>query len=274
MGKTGFIGCGSMGSMLLEGFLSTGGLAPEDAVVATRTLSKLDGLRARWPGVAVARRNVDAAMAQRVFLCVKPLEVRAVLEEIGPALSPGTHLISIAGTVPIEAIEGLAGCAVTKLVPSVTSEVRGGVSLICHGSTVAADDAAAIEAMLLGIGAVKRLPEPELALATELTSCMPGFIASIFREMTEAALRHTQSLCREDAQELIVQALLGTARLFAEKGLGFDETIARVATRGGITEEGVAVFRTRLPQVFDEMFDKTLEKREAVSRRVEESFRV
>ena len=54
--------------------------------------------------------------------------------------------------------------------------------------------------------------------------------------------------------------------------MGFDEAIARVATPGGITEEGVKVFRDRLPQVFGEMFEKTLEKRQAVARSMEEAF--
>jgi pyrroline-5-carboxylate reductase len=43
-----------------------------------------------------------------------------------------------------------------------------------------------------------------------------------------------------------------------------EEIIARVATRGGITEEGVHAFHEGLPQTFNDMFTRTLNKRTKV----------
>jgi pyrroline-5-carboxylate reductase len=54
--------------------------------------------------------------------------------------------------------------------------------------------------------------------------------------------------------------------------MNFEEMVQRVATRGGITEEGVKVFRRRLPETFDEMFEATLNKRIIVKANVELSF--
>jgi pyrroline-5-carboxylate reductase len=45
----------------------------------------------------------------------------------------------------------------------------------------------------------------------------------------------------------------------------------RVATKGGITEEGVKVFRQSLPNVFDEMFEATLSKRKLINKKIEQS---
>lgn len=266
--KVGFIGYGSMGSMLLNGFISSGRLASAEVIVSTRTMEKLADIKAAWPGIVIAQSNAEAAQAKHVFICVKPADVRAILDEIQPVLRPDTHIVSIAGTVPLVSIGTLTGCAATKVIPTVASEVRGGVSLVCHSARVMPEDAAFIEDLLRGTGGVKLLPEADFDMATELTSCMPGFIASIFQEMVEAALRHTATISRPDAEELVLQTLLGTARLLVEKSMGFDEAIARVATKGGITEEGVKVLRAGLPQVFDEMFAMTLEKRRLVQERV------
>lgn len=269
MAKAAFIGLGSMGGMLVGGFLSSGGLAPSDIVLSTRTREKLDAARERWPGILTAGTNCEAAgEAKHVFLCVKPADVLPVLAEIAPRLRADAHIVSIAGPVLLARVEKASGRPATKAIPTVVSEVRGGVTLLCHGEGVKPEDAAFTEGLFRGIGSVMRLPEEDFDMGAELTSCMPGFIASIFQEMVDSALRHTDGIERAQAEALVLQTLLGTARLLAEKGMGFEEAIGRVATRGGITEEGVKALRAGLPAVFDELFDRTMEKRRAVREKV------
>lgn len=269
MVKAAFIGLGSMGGMLANGFISSGMLLPADIVLSTRTKAKLDAAQARWPGIRIARTNLEAAaQARHVFVCVKPEDVPAILAEIKPAFSADSHIISIAGSVSIASIESITGCAVTRVIPTVLSEVGGGVSLVSHGGKVQPEDGAFIERLFGGISTVKCIPESQFTMATELTSCMPGFIASIFQEVVEAALRHTAAIDRADAEELVLQTLLGTSRLMAEKHMGFEQVIERVATKGGITQEGVDVLRAGLPQVLDDMFRRTLEKRQRMENRM------
>ena len=54
--------------------------------------------------------------------------------------------------------------------------------------------------------------------------------------------------------------------------MNFGDVISRVATKGGITEEGVKVIEKSLPQVFDEMLDQTMNKRKVVSEKVYKEF--
>ena len=49
MEKTGFIGYGSMGSMIINGLLSSNVLRPEKIMLATRTESKLATLKKEYP---------------------------------------------------------------------------------------------------------------------------------------------------------------------------------------------------------------------------------
>lgn len=57
---------------------------------------------------------------------------------------------------------------------------------------------------------------------------------------------------------------LGTAKLLVENKKGLDELITGVATKGGITEEGVKVLDEHLPFVFDELLEATLNKHQMV----------
>jgi pyrroline-5-carboxylate reductase len=57
-----------------------------------------------------------------------------------------------------------------------------------------------------------------------------------------------------------------------EKGMSFEDAVARVATKGGITEEGTKVIYDLFPQAADMMFEKTLEKRRLTAQKAQESF--
>ena len=67
---------------------------------------------------------------------------------------------------------------------------------------------------------------------------------------------------------LVQKTFAGTARILDDEKTGFDTLVARVATKGGITKEGVRVLEARLPAVFDEVLHATKEKRRVVARRL------
>jgi pyrroline-5-carboxylate reductase len=62
-------------------------------------------------------------------------------------------------------------------------------------------------------------------------------------------------------RDISLATLSGTVELLQEKHLDYDTLINRVATPGGITEEGVKIIDRTVPSVFDEVFRATLAKR-------------
>jgi len=264
MSKFGFIGYGNMGSTLIDGFLSAGALMPGDVMVSSRTEAALSPLLEKWPetNVTVDNRRV-AKESGTLFICVKPLDAGPVLEEIKDVLSDDTHLVSIAACVTISNLETKFGGMITKIIPSVISQVKEGVSLFYHNSKVDKESGGKIEKLFESIGKVVLIEEDQFEVAADLTSCAPGMIAAIFQNFVEAGLRHSR-LSQEAAQEMVISTLFGTAKLLTEQELGFPELISRVATKGGITEEAAKVLNKGLPGLFDEVFSQTLGKHEAV----------
>jgi len=264
MKKTGFIGYGSMGSMLINGFLKSGVLEAEETAISNRTMTKIENLVSEWKGITITTDNrIVARESDLLFVCVRPLDVLHVLQGIKNDLTSSTHLVSIAGCVTINDIESRFPGQVTKVIPSITSEVREGISLVCHNSKVTKDRMEYLEKLLGAISRVIHVRENDFEVAADFTSCAPGMIAAIFDCFVQAGLKHSE-IKPDVAQRLVVSTLLGTAKLMAEKGIGFSELIRRVATKGGITEEGVKVLNNHLPSAFDEVFFKTLSKHELV----------
>jgi len=270
MNTFGFIGYGNMGSTLIDGFLSSGVLVPGDIMVSSRTEAGLSPLLEKWPGTSITGDNRRVAQeSHTLFICVKPLNVRPVFEEIKDVLSDDTHLVSIAACVTISNLETKFGGMITKVIPSVISQVKEGVSLFCHNSKVDKENAGQIERLFESIGKVVLIEEDQFEVAADLTSCAPGMIAAIFQNFVEAGLRHSR-LPKELAQDMVISTLFGTAKLLMEQGLGFPELLSRVATKGGITEEAAKVLNKGLPGLFDEVFSKTIGKHESVKSMVRE----
>lgn len=267
--KIGIIGYGSMGRMLLEKFLDSKSVSAENLLVANRTLEKIVHLKDRCT-VCESNREV-AKEADIVFLCVRPVDLKEILEEIKDCLKEDSLLVSLNGSIMFEQIEQIYKGKLTKAIPSVTAEVNQSQTLVCYNEWVAGADKECLTELLSCMGTVIELPEQEMGMGSELVSCMPGFIAAIFQEICASAKKHT-TLSDDEIARMVLQSMVGTGTLMLEKEYSFEGVIARVATKGGITEEGTKVIQEQFPLVADGVFEKTLEKRRQTTMKAKENF--
>lgn len=265
----GFIGTGSMGSMLIRHFIRTGVTAPQDIAACSKAGVSARAL-ATGTGIAVKDSGRDVAQgADVLFICVRPLDVHGVLAEIRDVLSKDTLIVSIAGCVTLADLASwsVPGARCVKIIPSVTAEEHSGVSLVAWGSWVTPEDKELIFSLFSAIGTPVEIEEKHIEVYSDLTSCAPALFAAMMQEYAAAAVRK-EGVPPALAEYLVRHTLIGTAWLLASKETGFDTIISRVATRGGITEEGVKVLRSRLPAVYDELLDATLAKHELVKQTI------
>ncbi|MHB8164104.1 MAG: pyrroline-5-carboxylate reductase dimerization domain-containing protein [Methanoregula sp.] len=266
--RTGFIGYGSMGSMIVKGLLDHECLLPEDILISTRHPADLTALREQYPLVQVAESNLALVReCNRVLLCTKPLDAVHVLSEISRDLQPGTHLVSIAACLPIDQIARFFSGAITRVVPSLTAEMSSGVSLFCHNAAVTRSSAQEIEDLFRALGKVVVIEEENFEVASDLTSCGPALVAVLIDEFARAAVRHS-TLSPEQARALVIPTLSGTARLLDEQGYSMETILRRVATPGGITEEGATLLQSEMPSVYDTLIQRTLAKHGLVKKNV------
>ena len=260
--RTGFIGYGSMGRMIVQGLLDNKCLLPENVIISTRHPADLTALCEKYPLVLVAESNCALVReCNCVLLCTKPLDAVHVLSEISCDLKPDTHLVSIAACLPLEQIARFFSGAITRVVPSLTGEMQAGVTLLCHNARVSPKAAQEIEVLFSALGTVVVIDEENIDVATDLTSCGPALIAVLIEEFARAAVRHS-TLSPEQARALAISTLSGTARLLDEQGSLTETILRRVPTPGGITEEGVQQIRSDMPRVYDTLIQRTLAKYE------------
>ncbi|MGB7787700.1 pyrroline-5-carboxylate reductase family protein [Methanoregula sp.] len=269
MTRYGFIGTGSMGSMLIRHFIRTGVAAPQDISACSKTGASARAL-ATDTGITVKDSDCDVARdAEVLFICVRPLDVHGVLAGIHDVLSKNTLLISIASCVTLAdlAAWSVPGARCARIIPSVTAEEHSGISLVAWGSWVTPEDKELIFSLFSAIGTPVEIEEKHIEVYSDLTSCAPALFAAMMQEYAAAAVRK-EGVPPALAEYLVRHTLIGTAWLLTSKDTGFETIISRVATRGGITEEGVKILRSRLPVVYDELLDATLEKHEIIKQTI------
>ncbi len=147
-----------------------------------------------------------------------------------------------------------------KVIPSVNAEINKSQTLVTYNRFVSEDDKRLLRDILSCIGNVIELPENEMGMGSELVSCMPGFIASIFDVICQSAIKHT-SIPQEQVIKMVLDTLSSTGELMLRKDMSFEDVVKRVATKGGITEVGSRVIYDGFLDIADEMFEKTLAKR-------------
>lgn len=265
--RTGVIGYGSMGSMLILAFLKKSILKPEEIVIATRTPERCHTLLRDYPGITLAENTRDLArLADRIIISVKPGDVVPVLEECADLLGPRHHLISAAACVPLREMARIYPGRITRILPSLVNAAGAGCILCCHNPLVTEAEACHIESLFGCTGAVLRIREDQFEAAGDLMSCAPALFAAMADEFARAGLRHSD-LTEEQAYTMVFSTFFGTG-LLLDQGMTAQEIHRRVATPGGITEEGALVLRRELPPVFDHLFEATLRKHETVRKRL------
>lgn len=258
--KVGFIGAGSMGSLLAGAFISSGALLPANITVSSRSPSKTAALAEQFPGLQTAGSNAEAAKeADLLFLCVKPGDFKHVLEDITPVLKSRQIVISITSPVTIAQLENCLPCKIAKIIPSIVNSVHAGATLVMWGSRLNAEDKMRLLELFGRISRPVEIDEEDVRVASDISSCGPAFFAYLLEDFVNAAVQQS-GLRPEQASLLASEMLLGTAKMLVERGFSTQMIQARVSVPGGITAEALEVLKSRVQGTFPRLFQVTRAK--------------
>ena len=231
------LGAGVMGETLLSGLLRAGRRA-EELMVGEKRRDRADELEQRY-GVAVVG-NIEAAQkADTVALVVKPQDMSDLLAEIAPAVRPGQLVVSLAAGITTAFIESRLpeGVAVVRVMSNTAALVDEGMAAISRGSHCDESHLAEAESLMASTGRVIRVPEKQQDAVTAVSGSGPGYLFFVVESMIEAGVH--LGLPRSTASELVVQTVVGSAKLLRETGEHPTVLRERVTSPGGTTAAAV-----------------------------------
>lgn len=233
MAQTAILGAGVMGETLLSGLVRAG-RPVGDLLVGEKRAERARELSERY-GVAVVS-NVEAArVADTVAIVVKPQDMSDLLEEIAPELRPGQLVVSLAAGITTAFIEARVpdGVAVVRVMPNTPALVDEGMAAIAPGSHCDDVHLAEAESLLASTGRVLRVPEKQMDAVTAISGSGPAYLFFVVESMIEAGVH--LGLPRATATELVVQTVVGSAKMLRETGTHPVVLREQVTSPGGTT---------------------------------------
>jgi pyrroline-5-carboxylate reductase len=233
--RVAFLGAGKMGEALISGLIRSGGRQPEEIMVTARREERAGELTDRH-GVHASLSNPEAARWAKVLvLTVKPQDMDALLDQVGGSVGPEHLVITFAAGIRTASIEHRlpAGVPVVRVMSNVPVLVDEAMSVISPGAHAEDKHLSVAEELLSSVGRVIRLAEVHQDAVTATSGSGPAYFALLAEAMIDACI--LLGLSRDVATELIVQTMLGSAKMLRDTGKHPVEIREMVTSPGGTT---------------------------------------
>ena len=210
------VGAGKMGEALLSGMLRAG--HPVDALFATARREDRAAMLTERYGVPVLTNTEAAKAADTLILAVKPQDMGALLDELGPAVPADRLVISGAAGITTSFVAGrLAdGVPVVRVMTNTPVLVDEAMSAISAGPHAGEEHLRRTEQIFQPVGRTIRVPESQQDAVTALSGSGPAYFFYLVEAMTDAGI--LLGLPRAVAHDLLVQTAIGAATMLRDSG--------------------------------------------------------
>lgn len=229
------LGCGKMGSAMLEGWLK-GGLDPQSVWV-------LDPYPSDWvtsQGVHLNEGLPDAPAM--MVVAVKPQMMGDALPQVAAKGGGGTVVLSIAAGTTIASFEDAfgAGTPVIRAMPNTPAAVGQGITALIGNALVGEGDMALAERLLRAVGKTVRLEdEAQMDAVTAVSGSGPAYVFHLIETM--AAAGEAEGLPADLAMELALTTVAGAGALAEASDETASQLRINVTSPNGTTQAALEV---------------------------------
>jgi len=210
------LGAGKIGEAMLSGMLSAG--RPAGSLLFTeRYPERAVELEQRY-GVRSVDVPTAAQEADVLIVAVKPQDIEPLLDDLRPAITPGTLVVSLCAGLPTALYERRLPdrTPVVRVMPNTPMLVGEAMSAISPGSHATSEHLKLVEDLLSSVGKVVRVPEAQQDAVTALSGSGPAYFFFLVEAMIDAGI--LLGLPRNVSTELIIQSAVGAARMLRDSG--------------------------------------------------------
>ena len=240
------LGCGKMGSAMLQGWLAEGVRA--DAVTI------LDPYPSDWLKAQGVSINADLPAKPAVcILAVKPQMMGEALPSLQELGNGSTLFISIAAGTSIASFEDVLGAdtPIIRAMPNTPAAVGRGITALIGNDKTNADQLDMAETLLAAVGQTVRLDnEGQMDAVTALSGSGPAYVFHLIEVMAAAGV--AEGLPADMAMKLAKATVAGAGELAEQADEDPSQLRINVTSPGGTTAAALAVLmdaQTGFPKI-------------------------
>lgn len=238
MHKVTIIGGGNMAAAIAGGLIGSG--MPPTAIEVVEIDADARTRLAASLGVQVRADLQEASLHAVIVLAVKPQSLPQVAAALAPRLAR-QWVLSIAAGVRIDDLARWLGGydLIVRAMPNTPALVGAGMTGLYAHAGVDQDVRSAAEAVMRSVGSVLWVTEEALLdVITAVSGSGPAYVFYLIESLEAAAV--AEGLAPAAARQLALQTFFGAAKLALESGEEPALLRARVTSKGGTTERGIA----------------------------------
>ncbi len=243
--KIGFIGCGNMGSAMMQGIIDSGKAKASDIITSDVSEAALEAKKAAM-GVNITTDNKAVAKeADILFLSIKPQYYESVIKEIASVVDNKMIIVTIAPGKTLEWLKATFGkeLKIVRTMPNTPAMVKEGMMALCPNSNVTDDDLNTVKDICSGFSNTEVVSENLMDVVTAVSGSSPAYVFMFIEAMADAAV--ADGMPRASAYKFAAQAVLGSAKMVLETGKHPGELKDMVCSPGGTTIEAVRVLEAK-----------------------------
>jgi pyrroline-5-carboxylate reductase len=230
------LGCGKMGSAMLEGWLAEG--------LPAASVWVIDPHPSDWVrGIAGLHLNEDLPASPAIALiAVKPQMMETALPRLAPMGGGGTLFLSVAAGTPIRFYEEVLGegTPVIRAMPNTPAAIGRGITALIGNEVSTEAQMELAEGLLAAVGQTVRLDdEAQIDAVTGVSGSGPAYVFHLIEAL--AAAGEAEGLAPELAMKLATATVAGAGALAEVTGEDPAQLRRNVTSPNGTTQAGLEV---------------------------------
>lgn len=229
------LGCGKMGSAMLEGWLKQG--------VPPAAICVLEPHPSDWLTATGVHLNAGLPDAPAiVLLAVKPQMMGAALPQVAALGNGATLFLSIAAGTTLASFEATFGAQtpIIRAMPNTPAAVGRGITAITGNAHASEADLALAEALLSAVGQVVRLEgEHQMDAVTAVSGSGPAYVFHLIEALAQAG--EAEGLPADLAMQLARATVCGAGELAHQAAEPASQLRVNVTSPGGTTAAALSV---------------------------------
>ncbi len=266
-GTLAIIGTGRIGEALLRGLLVSSWVRPDQVICTDASADRCEEVSTAH-GVRATTDNRSAVQAADVVLiALKPQVLVKVIGEVGDAFDPAQTVISVAAGITTSTIQDTieGEVPVVRVMTNTPVQVDEAMSVLSGGTHAKDRDLDVAEEILRHVGQGIRMDEVHLDAVTALSGSGPAYFFLLAEAMIDAGI--LLGLPRDVSTQLIVQTMVGSAKMLRDTGRHPVELREMVTSPGGPTISAIRTLESaRVRAAFLDAIEAAKLRSEALAR--------
>ena len=264
--KIGFIGAGNIAGAIFNGITSSGYIKPQNIYVFDVDSQKATTFSEKGATVVSDLKDISVN-CNFIFLTVKPQIYEQVLLDLKNKVPKDVCFIDVAAGISINFVKSVLGydAPVVRVMPNTPLMYGNGATALVKCEPVTDEQFLFVKGCFDSSGVTCVVDEEYINTVIAISGSAPAYVMRFAKSLINFGIQN--GLSKEDSEKLVLQTLIGSAKMINDSDLSVTDLIRMVTSPNGTTERGLfSLDENNFDSILEECLTETVNRAKELSR--------